>query len=72
MTRLLDTNPATRITVDDVINDPWFRVDYKQVQFHEEYLELKDDYDDDDDDVSNDGDGGGGGDNLKMMNAFDI
>ncbi|PWA54360.1 hypothetical protein CTI12_AA436390 [Artemisia annua] len=71
LSRLLDTNPETRITVDDIINDPWFRVDYKQVQFHEEYLELKDDYEDDDvDDTSSNG--GGGGDNLKVMNAFDI
>lgn len=68
LSRLLDTNPETRITVDDIINDPWFRVDYKQVQFHEEYLELKDDYEDDDvDDTSS-----AEGDNLKVMNAFDI
>lgn len=74
LSRLLDTNPETRITVDEVINDPWFRVDYKQVQFHEEYLELKDDYEDDDVDATSSEAraGAGAGDNLKSMNAFDI
>lgn len=69
LSRLLDTNPVTRITVEEIINDPWFRVDYKQVQFHEEYLELKDDYEDhtDEDTLTREA-----CDNLKVMNAFDI
>ncbi|KAJ0790949.1 putative protein kinase CAMK-CAMKL-CHK1 family [Helianthus annuus] len=78
--RLLDTNPKTRITVDEIINDPWFRIGYTEVKFHHDYFELKDDDDDDDDDAvadANDSSSDGselssGGDNLKIMNAFDI
>ncbi|XP_047312097.1 CBL-interacting serine/threonine-protein kinase 11-like [Impatiens glandulifera] len=33
LSRLLDTNPATRITVDQIFQDPWFRKDYKEVSF---------------------------------------
>ncbi|XVE80768.1 hypothetical protein DITRI_Ditri15bG0006800 [Diplodiscus trichospermus] len=39
--RLLDTNPETRITVDEIINDPWFKKGYKAIKFHAEDLELK-------------------------------
>ncbi|XVF29690.1 hypothetical protein REPUB_Repub15cG0143800 [Reevesia pubescens] len=38
--RLLDTNPDTRITVDEIINDPWFKKGYKEIKFHEDF-ELK-------------------------------
>ncbi|XP_076910721.1 CBL-interacting serine/threonine-protein kinase 14-like [Bidens hawaiensis] len=70
LSRLLDTNPATRITVDEIINDPWFRVGFKEVKFHHDYLELKDD---DDDENTRGSDGSfASGDNLKIMNAFDI
>lgn len=31
LSRLLDTNPRTRITVDEIIHDPWFSKDYKEV-----------------------------------------
>ncbi|XP_076893864.1 CBL-interacting serine/threonine-protein kinase 14-like [Bidens hawaiensis] len=73
LSRLLDTNPATRITVDEIINDPWFRVGFKEVKFHHDYLELKDDDDDDEDENSRGSDGSfASGDNLKIMNAFDI
>ncbi|KAK9940957.1 hypothetical protein M0R45_017589 [Rubus argutus] len=36
--RVMDTNPMTRITVDEVLNDPWFRKggEYKAIQFHDE------------------------------------
>ncbi|XP_061364960.1 CBL-interacting serine/threonine-protein kinase 11-like isoform X2 [Gastrolobium bilobum] len=34
--RLLDTNPETRMTVDGITRDPWFRKDYKAIKFHEE------------------------------------
>ncbi|CAN0846808.1 CBL-interacting serine/threonine-protein kinase 11 [Linum grandiflorum] len=27
--RLLDSNPDTRITVDEILRDPWFKMDYK-------------------------------------------
>ncbi|XWS09487.1 hypothetical protein CRYUN_Cryun40dG0088900 [Craigia yunnanensis] len=39
--RLLDTNPETRITVDEIINDPWFKKGYKEIKFHAEDFELK-------------------------------
>lgn len=44
ISRLLDTNPETRITVDEIIRDPWFKQGYKEVkfQFHTELdFELK-------------------------------
>ncbi|KAI3682810.1 hypothetical protein L1987_83091 [Smallanthus sonchifolius] len=81
LSRLLDTNPQTRITVEEIINDPWFKIGYKEVKFHHDYLELKADDEDDDyysnsdsDSVSDSGSAGtvSGGDNLKVMNAFDI
>ncbi|KAL6203541.1 hypothetical protein ACLB2K_027241 [Fragaria x ananassa] len=36
--RVLDTNPMTRITVDGVLNDPWFRRggEYKEISFYDE------------------------------------
>ncbi|KAM0050535.1 putative protein kinase CAMK-CAMKL-CHK1 family [Helianthus debilis subsp. tardiflorus] len=76
--RLLDTNPKTRITVDEIVNDPWFRIGYTEVKFHHDYFELKDDDDDDDavadaNDSSSEGSElSSGGENLKIMNAFDI
>ncbi|CAL0308971.1 unnamed protein product [Lupinus luteus] len=36
LSKLLDTNPDTRITVDAMIRDPWFRKGYKEVKFDEE------------------------------------
>ncbi|KAI3978434.1 hypothetical protein MKX01_006353 [Papaver californicum] len=33
--RLLDTNPVTRITVDEIIQDPWFSKGFKDIKFHE-------------------------------------
>lgn len=36
LARVLDTNPETRITVDGIVNDPWFRKGYKEVKFHVE------------------------------------
>ncbi|XP_068641017.1 CBL-interacting serine/threonine-protein kinase 11-like [Aristolochia californica] len=34
--RLLDPNPETRITVDEIVNDPWFKKGLKEKKFHEE------------------------------------
>lgn len=31
LSRLLDTNPATRITIDQIFQDPWFRKGYENV-----------------------------------------
>ncbi|XP_052175456.1 CBL-interacting serine/threonine-protein kinase 14-like [Diospyros lotus] len=42
LSRLLDTNPETRITVDEITNDPWFRKGYKEIKFHSEDFGLKD------------------------------
>jgi carbon catabolite-derepressing protein kinase len=37
LSRLLDTNPDTRITVDEILNDPWFKKGgYKPVKFYDE------------------------------------
>ncbi|NP_001311685.1 CBL-interacting serine/threonine-protein kinase 11-like [Nicotiana tabacum] len=33
LSRLLDTNPATRITIDEIIKDPWFRKGLKFIKF---------------------------------------
>ncbi|KAF7119807.1 hypothetical protein RHSIM_Rhsim13G0061200 [Rhododendron simsii] len=38
LSRLLDTNPATRITVDEIIRHPWFKKNYKEINFYEEEL----------------------------------
>ncbi|RZC55876.1 hypothetical protein C5167_014726 [Papaver somniferum] len=36
ISRLLDTNPMTRITVDEIIQDPWFSEGYNnEIKFHE-------------------------------------
>ncbi|GMH10012.1 hypothetical protein Nepgr_011853 [Nepenthes gracilis] len=56
LSRLLDTNPETRITLDEIVNDPWFKKGYKEVKFHEEFEDLKSD--------RNDGD--------RFINAFDL
>lgn len=33
--RLLDTNPTTRITIEEMMNDPWFKKGLKRVKFCE-------------------------------------
>ncbi|MBA0588575.1 CBL-interacting serine/threonine-protein kinase 14 [Gossypium raimondii] len=43
LSRLLDTNPETRITVDEIITDPWFKKGYKETKFNAEEFELKGD-----------------------------
>ncbi|XP_043726006.1 CBL-interacting serine/threonine-protein kinase 11-like [Telopea speciosissima] len=61
LSRLLDTNPETRITVDEIIRDHWFKKGgLKQLKFHEEeddFFALKADKDE----QSN-----------QFLNAFDI
>ncbi|KAL6146306.1 hypothetical protein ACLB2K_056987 [Fragaria x ananassa] len=49
ISRLLDTNVETRITVDEIIKDPWFSVGYKDVKFHLEDFNLKEWRDEDND-----------------------
>lgn len=42
LARLLDTNPETRISIEQIRNDPWFRKGYKEVKSHlDDELELK-------------------------------
>ncbi|KAL4297357.1 hypothetical protein GQ457_12G003040 [Hibiscus cannabinus] len=43
ISRHLDTNPETRITVDEILNDPWFKKDFKEIKFLAEDFELKGD-----------------------------
>lgn len=57
ISRLLDTNPETRITVDEILKDPWFGKGYEEIKFHFEDFELKDLRD---------------GDNDTSLNAFDL
>ncbi|CAI9761905.1 unnamed protein product [Fraxinus pennsylvanica] len=33
LTRILDPNPNTRVTIQEIINDPWFRKGYKEIKF---------------------------------------
>ncbi|KAL8201798.1 hypothetical protein R6Q57_010945 [Mikania cordata] len=35
ITRILDPNPMTRITIPELLNDEWFKKDYKQPEFTE-------------------------------------
>lgn len=42
LTRLLDTNPETRITIAEIRNDPWFKKGYKEVKSRlDDEFELK-------------------------------
>ncbi|KDP22782.1 hypothetical protein JCGZ_00369 [Jatropha curcas] len=41
LSRLLDPNPETRITVDEILRDPWFIKDYKEAKFHLEDFDSK-------------------------------
>jgi carbon catabolite-derepressing protein kinase len=36
LSKLLDTNSETQITVDGINRDPWFRKGYKEIKFYEE------------------------------------
>ncbi|XP_022732152.1 CBL-interacting serine/threonine-protein kinase 11 [Durio zibethinus] len=40
LSRLLDTNPDTRITIHEILKDPWFRKGYKEPKFHEEHVKV--------------------------------
>ncbi|XP_076939761.1 CBL-interacting serine/threonine-protein kinase 14-like [Bidens hawaiensis] len=57
LSRLLDTNPET---IKEIINDPWFRVGYKDAEFFSDHFEMK----------HRDEDGRHSG--LRSLNAFDI
>ncbi|KAE8688835.1 CBL-interacting serine/threonine-protein kinase 12 [Hibiscus syriacus] len=38
LSQLLDTNPETRITIDEILKNPWFRKGYKEPGLHEEQI----------------------------------
>ncbi|KAJ8751302.1 hypothetical protein K2173_016484 [Erythroxylum novogranatense] len=41
LSRLLDTNPDTRITVDEIVRDPWFRKGgYKEIKFYDDEIKV--------------------------------
>ncbi|KAK8631307.1 hypothetical protein V6N13_080061 [Hibiscus sabdariffa] len=41
ISRLLDTNPETRISIDEIMRDPWFMKGYKEIQVQPEDYEMK-------------------------------
>ncbi|KAL6967795.1 CBL-interacting serine/threonine-protein kinase 14 [Sarracenia purpurea var. burkii] len=41
LSRLIDSNPETRITIDEIIHVPWFNKDYKVINFYEEEIDVK-------------------------------
>ncbi|KAJ4822487.1 CBL-interacting serine/threonine-protein kinase 14 [Turnera subulata] len=69
LSRLLDTNPQTRITLDEILQDPWFRKDYEETKFHMEdfFSELKESGGGDMDRTGEEEDG-----EEKRLNAFDL
>ena len=40
ISRLLDANPNTRITVDEIMRDPWFSKGYKEVQIQDSHCDC--------------------------------
>ncbi|KAK3022941.1 hypothetical protein RJ639_046759 [Escallonia herrerae] len=57
LSRLLDTNPDTRITVDEITRDPWFRKGpYKEMRFYDEDFDGKIEKDE----------------SMTSLNAFDL
>ncbi|CAI9774770.1 unnamed protein product [Fraxinus pennsylvanica] len=59
LTRILDPNPITRISVNEIVNDPWFKKGYKEIKYPvDNEFEFKD--------------SGGDMEGNKFLNAFDI
>lgn len=63
LSRLLDTNPHTRISIPQIMDNPWFKKDFKQIKFYVEddrvcsfddklQLQLHHHHDDDHDDFA--------------------
>ncbi|KAL2509921.1 CBL-interacting serine/threonine-protein kinase 11 [Forsythia ovata] len=58
LTRILDPNPNTRITIHEILNDPWFKKGYKEIKYPiENEFEFKN---------------FGQGEEKDFLNAFDI
>ncbi|CAA3024493.1 CBL-interacting serine/threonine-protein kinase 12-like [Olea europaea var. sylvestris] len=51
LTRLLDTNPETRLTIPEIMNNKWFKRGFKHVKFYIEDDKLCNINDDENDDV---------------------
>lgn len=63
ISRLLDTNPKTRITIDEILKDPWFRKGgYKEMEEKDFFCIEDSEYDKSDDDSKD----------ITNLNAFDI
>ncbi|CAA2995542.1 CBL-interacting serine threonine- kinase 14-like [Olea europaea subsp. europaea] len=59
LTRILDPNPITRISVNEILNDPWFKKGYKEIKYPaDNEFEFKD--------------SGGDMEGNMFLNAFDI
>ncbi|GJW95462.1 CBL-interacting serine/threonine-protein kinase 14-like protein [Tanacetum coccineum] len=43
LSRLLDTNPDTRITVQEILSHPWFKIGYKEARVSSNNFEMKED-----------------------------
>ncbi|KAL9227780.1 hypothetical protein vseg_003431 [Gypsophila vaccaria] len=59
--RLLDVNPDTRITIEGMINDPWFKKDYNDInfKFHDQnWVKREGELNEEE--------------NLRFLNAFDL
>ncbi|XP_065634889.1 CBL-interacting serine/threonine-protein kinase 14 isoform X1 [Quercus suber] len=68
ISRLLDTNPETRITVDEIVRDPWFSKGYKEIKLvNDDVFSFKDDEDSNGKSFKDDEDSNG-----KSLNAFDL
>ncbi|KAK2652964.1 hypothetical protein Ddye_012820 [Dipteronia dyeriana] len=64
LSRLLDTNPETRITVDQIIKDPWFKKGgFKEINFYDDDYESGSTSKPDKSDEEHE---------TKHLNAFDI
>ncbi|KAK1575681.1 hypothetical protein Q3G72_007554 [Acer saccharum] len=64
LSRLLDTNPETRITVDQIIKDPWFKKGaFKEINFYDDDYEIGSTSKPDKSDEEHE---------TKHLNAFDI
>ncbi|XVF20413.1 hypothetical protein REPUB_Repub11eG0196500 [Reevesia pubescens] len=57
LSRLLDTNPETRITIHEILKDPWFNKGYEEPKFHEEHAKVDKDE---------------AGHQVTSLNAFDL
>ncbi|KAK9723664.1 hypothetical protein RND81_05G016500 [Saponaria officinalis] len=61
--RLLDINPETRITIEEIINDSWFNKGYKPINLR---------FYDDDWEKKEEGDVNEEGNNSRFLNTFDL